>query len=163
MNFVLLIILFILVTIIISDAQNADELICASCTVINLVRYNSKIKCECSKVDLKLKNHVVCKKFYAQKINCFGLLGFCCDKNNQDTCPVCSTSFTRNADCECESLELTRKVFKKFVTKKEALDAFCCDETKPLNKTTTPPPILLKRIRPPRHFVFKTNFTNDDD
>jgi hypothetical protein len=147
-----------------SDAAlKADDLICASCTAMNLVRYSSRSTCQCSTADRRVRNHVVCLRFYPQKKDCGIQLGYCCDKkDDSDLCPLCSESFTRNAECDCESQSLSRKVLKKLVTKKEALDAFCCDETKPIPRTTEPPPVL-RRIRPSKYFKYRKIDSDDDD
>jgi hypothetical protein len=136
-----------------SNGQKADDLICASCTAKNLARYNQKTTCQCSVVDVRIKNHVVCLRDFRKLVNCGVQLGYCCENNN-DVCPLCSESFTRNSECSCETLDLVRKVIKKNVTKKDAADVYCCDETKPVPKTTEPPPVL-RRIRPSRIFKFK--------
>lgn len=106
-------------------------LFCASCTSSNIAKFARKSRCICSPADAITPNYKVCNdiELFSEK-KCKGNLGYCClHKDINGTCPLCSTnSFTRNSDCECETLNLERNVMIKPITTEDDDEAYCCED-----------------------------------
>ena len=151
---------FIIFIFLESISCQISRFICASCNSVEISRFKNVVQCNCSQSDSIVSNRVVCYRSN-EPLFCKGFTGKCCDNEN-DVCPLCSKDFTRNADCNCDTLHLKLKVFSVPVTrvldKLANASAYCCDDTD-VEQSTIEPPSGRRKIIPHKKYAWRNAWT----